>query len=85
MCPPPPHSTRKNLNLPLPVDEEHRDKLNYVLIGSFAISVILSTLYRPSHARLLIDENSLTVDQLDYRSFQQVENAGYSIEVSVEG
>ena len=64
------------------MDEEHRDKLNYVLLGSFALSVVLALLYRPTNVRQLIDANSLTVEQLDYRSFQQVENAGYSIEVS---
>ena len=69
---------------PPSVDEEHRDKLNYVLIGSFALSVVFSTLYRPTNVREQIDANSVTVDQLDYRSFQQVENAGYSIEVSCD-
>ena len=64
------------------VDAEHRDKLNFVLLGSFSLSVLLSILYRPTHVREMIDANSITVDQLDYRSFQQVENAGYSIEVS---
>ena len=64
------------------VDEENRDKLNYVLLGSFALSVVLALVYRPNNARQLIDANSLTVEELDYRSIQQVENAGYSIEVS---
>lgn len=72
------------IQIPHLVDEEHRDKLNYVLIGSFALSVVFSTLYRPTNVREQIDANSVTVDQLDYRSFQQVENAGYSIEVSCD-
>jgi hypothetical protein len=64
------------------VDEDHRDKFNFVLVGSFTLAFLLSLLYRPSHNYL--DTDSLTVDQLDYRSFQQVENAGYSIEVSCQ-
>ena len=76
------HMLSLDLKQSPPVDEENRDKLNYVLLGSFALSVVLALVYRPNNARQLIDANSLTVEELDYRSIQQVENAGYSIEVS---
>lgn len=56
--------------------DKNLDKLNYVMLGSSVTATLLAVLYRSTNVRLLIDANSITVEQLDTRSVQQIRNAG---------
>ncbi|XP_063690387.1 solute carrier family 49 member 4 homolog isoform X2 [Bolinopsis microptera] len=64
------------LQIPNLITDEEKDRLNYVLLASYAIAILLSVLYRTTNVRLLIDAYSITIDQLDTRSIQQIRNAG---------
>ncbi|KAL5248215.1 hypothetical protein ACHWQZ_G017408 [Mnemiopsis leidyi] len=64
------------IQIPGIMSDEDKDRLNYVMLVSFIIAVLLSVLYRTTNVRLLIDAYSITVDQLDTRSIQQIRNAG---------
>lgn len=51
-----------------------------MLLAAFTAAIVSLLFYRTTDVRSAITQHSVTVDQLDYRSIQQVENAGFSVD-----
>eukprot|EP00116_Pleurobrachia_bachei_P008712 sb/3468974/ len=57
------------------LDDEEKQKLNYVLVVAFLFAILLSCLWKNTVYRVDIDNHSITYEQLDTRSIQQIRNA----------